>query len=201
MGSHCRRARLRLARRLQVEGGPTGDGRGCRRRRRPARSGSTSRSRRCSSRSATCRCHRTSTNRWGTRQTTRRSSAAPSRFGRRAHGRAAFHGVRCSAGEGGRGDDRPRHPARRAGYVRPGGRGGPAPASDPPGYGAIDADGRRRVNQARRSGGRVVAVGTTSVRTLETAAAPPGRRRRWPHSPANRSLHSARACLSRCRRA
>jgi S-adenosylmethionine:tRNA ribosyltransferase-isomerase len=41
----------------------------------------------------------------------------------------------------------------------------------------VDAAAAEAINAARRSGGRVVAVGTTTVRTLETAArgAAPGR--------------------------
>ena len=37
--------------------------------------------------------------------------------------------------------------------------------------GRIDAAAVDRLTQARKAGGRVVAVGTTSVRVLETAAA------------------------------
>ncbi len=40
---------------------------------------------------------------------------------------------------------------------------------------AVSAECAERVNEARASGGRVVAVGTTSVRTLESAADPEGR--------------------------
>ncbi|MBF0093785.1 MAG: tRNA preQ1(34) S-adenosylmethionine ribosyltransferase-isomerase QueA [Alphaproteobacteria bacterium] len=41
--------------------------------------------------------------------------------------------------------------------------------------GHISADAAERINRARRAGGRVVAVGTTSLRLLESAALPDGR--------------------------
>lgn len=41
-------------------------------------------------------------------------------------------------------------------------------------WGRIDAATADRLNAARRSGGRVIAVGTTSLRLLESAAAPDG---------------------------
>ena len=41
--------------------------------------------------------------------------------------------------------------------------------------GAIGADTADRINMARRSGGRVIAVGTTSLRLLESAAEDDGR--------------------------
>src|SRR5271163_683140 len=41
-------------------------------------------------------------------------------------------------------------------------------------YGEIGADAAARINQARAAGGRVVAVGTTSLRLLETVARPDG---------------------------
>jgi S-adenosylmethionine:tRNA ribosyltransferase-isomerase len=41
-------------------------------------------------------------------------------------------------------------------------------------YGEIGADAAARINQARAAGGRVVAVGTTSLRLLETVAQPDG---------------------------
>lgn len=37
-------------------------------------------------------------------------------------------------------------------------------------YAELSAEAAERINQVKRSGGRVIAVGTTSVRTLETAA-------------------------------
>jgi len=40
--------------------------------------------------------------------------------------------------------------------------------------GIIEADAAERINAARRRGGRVVAIGTTSLRLLETAASPAG---------------------------
>ena len=50
-----------------------------------------------------------------------------------------------------------------------------------------------KINAARRGGGRIVAVGTTSVRTIETAAR---KSNNWPvgqpHQRADRSFHSAR---------
>ena len=42
-------------------------------------------------------------------------------------------------------------------------------------WGEIDADTAARINRARASGGRIVAVGTTSLRLLESAAAADGR--------------------------
>lgn len=41
-------------------------------------------------------------------------------------------------------------------------------------YCEVTAEAARAINEARASGGRVVAVGTTSVRTLESAATPDG---------------------------
>lgn len=41
-------------------------------------------------------------------------------------------------------------------------------------YCEVTAEAARAINEARAAGGRVVAVGTTSVRTLESAAAPDG---------------------------
>jgi S-adenosylmethionine:tRNA ribosyltransferase-isomerase len=41
-------------------------------------------------------------------------------------------------------------------------------------WGSIDADVAARLNAARAAGGRVIAVGTTSLRILESAAAPSG---------------------------
>ncbi len=41
-------------------------------------------------------------------------------------------------------------------------------------FGRIDAETADRLNQARRDGGRVIAVGTTSLRLLESAARPDG---------------------------
>ena len=41
-------------------------------------------------------------------------------------------------------------------------------------YYEISEDSARRINETRRRGGRIVAVGTTSVRTLESAAVAPG---------------------------
>ena len=41
-------------------------------------------------------------------------------------------------------------------------------------YGRIDAAAAERLNQVRRAGGRVIAVGTTSLRLIETAAAEDG---------------------------
>jgi S-adenosylmethionine:tRNA ribosyltransferase-isomerase len=41
--------------------------------------------------------------------------------------------------------------------------------------GEISADVARRINAARQAGGRIVALGTTSLRLLESAAAPEGR--------------------------
>ncbi len=41
-------------------------------------------------------------------------------------------------------------------------------------YGEIGAPAAARINQARAAGGRVVAIGTTSLRLLETAARPDG---------------------------
>ena len=41
-------------------------------------------------------------------------------------------------------------------------------------YYEISEDSARRINETRRRGGRIVAVGTTSVRTLESAAIAPG---------------------------
>ena len=38
----------------------------------------------------------------------------------------------------------------------------------------VTAEAARAINEARAAGGRVVAVGTTSVRTLESAATPDG---------------------------
>ncbi|MEE9285495.1 MAG: tRNA preQ1(34) S-adenosylmethionine ribosyltransferase-isomerase QueA [Dehalococcoidia bacterium] len=40
-------------------------------------------------------------------------------------------------------------------------------------YAVLTADAARRINEARGRGGRVVAVGTTTTRVLETAALPP----------------------------
>lgn len=42
-------------------------------------------------------------------------------------------------------------------------------------YYHVDADAARRINDAKEKGGRVICVGTTSVRTLETAADESGR--------------------------
>ncbi len=42
-------------------------------------------------------------------------------------------------------------------------------------WGEIDADAVRTIEAAREAGGRVVAVGSTALRLLETAAAPDGR--------------------------
>ena len=42
-------------------------------------------------------------------------------------------------------------------------------------WGAVDADTAAALNAARAAGGRIVAAGTTSLRLLETAAAPDGR--------------------------
>ena len=41
-------------------------------------------------------------------------------------------------------------------------------------YCEVTEEAARRINAARAAGGRIVAVGTTSVRTLESAAAPDG---------------------------
>jgi len=41
-------------------------------------------------------------------------------------------------------------------------------------YYQVSAESAQRINQARRNGGRVIAVGTTSVRTLETVASHQG---------------------------
>ncbi|SMB98855.1 S-adenosylmethionine--tRNA ribosyltransferase-isomerase [Thermanaeromonas toyohensis ToBE] len=41
-------------------------------------------------------------------------------------------------------------------------------------YFCVDPEAARTINEARRQGGRVIAVGTTVVRTLETAATPEG---------------------------
>ena len=38
-------------------------------------------------------------------------------------------------------------------------------------YYSISADSARRINETRKKGGRIIAVGTTSVRTLESVAA------------------------------
>ncbi len=51
----------------------------------------------------------------------------------------------------------------------------------------------RLVNLARQSGGRVIAVGTTVVRALETAALEPSRSRPRPAGPPTLSLRR-RAC-------
>jgi len=41
-------------------------------------------------------------------------------------------------------------------------------------WGHIDAEVAARINDTRRRGGRIVAVGTTSLRLMESAAAPDG---------------------------
>lgn len=46
-------------------------------------------------------------------------------------------------------------------------------------WGAISAETAARLNAARAAGGRIVAVGTTSLRVLESAADPDGRLRAW----------------------
>jgi S-adenosylmethionine:tRNA ribosyltransferase-isomerase len=44
-------------------------------------------------------------------------------------------------------------------------------------WGAITTEAAETINRARNSGGRIVAVGTTSLRLLESAADPDGRMR------------------------
>ena len=64
-------------------------------------------------------------------------------------------------------------------------------------WGRIDAATADRLNAARKAGGRVIAVGTTSLRLLESAAG-----RRW-HPPVrrrHRDLHHARLPLPGDRR-
>lgn len=48
-----------------------------------------------------------------------------------------------------------------------------------PEWGRIDAETAEAINTTRARGGRVIAVGTTSLRLLETAAAPDGTMRPW----------------------
>ena len=45
--------------------------------------------------------------------------------------------------------------------------------------GIITAEAARRINEARRAGGRIVPVGTTALRLIETAAAPDGTLAEW----------------------
>ena len=46
-------------------------------------------------------------------------------------------------------------------------------------YGVLSAEAAERINAARARGGRLIAVGTTAVRVLETAAGDDGRIRPW----------------------
>ena len=66
-------------------------------------------------------------------------------------------------------------------------------------WGRIDAETAEALNAVRARGGRIVAIGTTSLRLLESAAAADGRLRRVRGR--DRHLHHAGLRFSRCRRA
>ena len=110
------------------------------------------------------------------RRATRGCRALPDRLrpprgrGGSAHGRAAFHAG--AAGSAGRARHLPpfRHAARRRRHLpaRQGRRYGEHRMHAE--WGEVSADTAAALNATRAAGGRIVAVGTTSLRLLETAA-------------------------------
>ena len=96
----------------------------------------------------------------------------PARQRRRTHRRAALHAGTADPHPGRRSGDRLRHAARGAGHLSSG--AGRRSDDAPHPHRALLA-GRQitadALNRARAEGRRIIAVGTTSVRVLEQAAA------------------------------
>src|SRR6266404_6217903 len=116
----------------------------------------------------------------GTRRSRALSDRVCPQFGRGggAHGGSALRCGYLRRARGARSEACVRHPARRGGYFSASARGGAGRHIMHEEYLEVPESTAGAINAARAVGGRVIAVGTTVVRSLETAAAAPAARGR-----------------------